>query len=324
MKKRAFVFILLLAFLIPGICISKSSSLFVNKQTNPLYVSDKIKIYGEVQGDDFVLRIVAKTLGSVGIGLGDTADLGTGDIILGYVDSTGVHTLDAYMNTYGYYLEDIGHGGRDDVVEAVGYESFGNTIIEFKRKFKTGDVFRNDSEITADEPLNFIWAISDSDDFTSSPKEGGYGTLSFNDPIDNYELYNKLYKILLMLGLLLLLGAAVIVSIKKIEKRLKLHKMFILFGLLTIFLGSFLLALAKGSSYKLLNIIMLLVFIAFVVATVIFALLTLSYRRKQSKEKQKIKIKSKFRDIHLTLGILTLIALITEIIIEFAIYGLFF
>jgi len=325
MKKRAVVFFLMLLFLFPVICLSKAPTLFTSEPNNPLFVSSKFKIYGEVSGDEFILRIQAKTLGTVGIGMGDSADLGSGDMILAYVDSSGVHTLDAYMNAYGYYLEDSSHGGKDDILEAVGYESFGNTVIEFRRKFITNDIFRNDSDLTENEPISFLWVISDSDDFTSKPVEGGYGVFSFNSPIINYEIYNSFYKILLILAVFLLLAAVLSVNIAIFEKRLKLHRVLILAGFISALAGSLCLFLAKGDSFKMLNIILGSVVILLAIATVIFGLMTVVFMRKnQKKKKSKVEIRTKIRSIHLTLGLLTLISLITAVIIELVIFGLFF
>lgn len=325
MKKRAVVFFLLLLFLFPAICLSKAPTLFTSEPKNPLFASNKFKIYGEVSGDEFTLRIQARTLGTIGIGMGDSADLGSGDMILAYVDSSGVHILDAYMNAYGYYLEDSAHGGKDDILEAVGYESFGNTVIEFKRKFTTNDVFRNDSNLTENEPISFLWVISDSDDFTSKALEGGYGVFSFNSPIINYEIYNSLYKILLILAVFLLLAAVLSVNTAIYEKRLKLHRILVLAGLISTLIGSLCLFLAKGDSFKMLNIILGSVFILLAVSTLIFGLMTVVFMRKnQKKEKSKVKIRTKTRSVHLTLGLLTLIFLITAVIIELVIFGLFF
>jgi len=122
------------------------------------------------------VAIKARTSGWVAIGFQPALESEKkNDVILGMVrdGETVVYDLIGDISA-GVYDEDTDLGGSNSVVEFGGAEEGDYTIIEFKRKLNTGDLY--------DQPLyedinTIIWAYGSADDKTSPAEKWGYGAI---------------------------------------------------------------------------------------------------------------------------------------------------
>jgi hypothetical protein len=84
------------------------------------------------------------------------------DMIFGWVTEREVIVLDLYSTgPYGPHPPDTELDGSNDILEYGGKEGETNTVIEFKRKLNTGDVY--DEPLSQGQTITIIWAMATSD-----------------------------------------------------------------------------------------------------------------------------------------------------------------
>jgi hypothetical protein len=111
------------------------------------------------------MALKGKTTGWVAIGFEPTTVMKDADMVFGWLENGEVKITDAYSTgTYGPHPPDEKLGGSSDILEYAGREENGYTVIEFKRKLNTGDQY--DNAFTPRQKARFIFAMTNSDDFT--------------------------------------------------------------------------------------------------------------------------------------------------------------
>jgi hypothetical protein len=85
----------------------------------------------------------AKTDGFVAIGIQPDTTMQQADIIIGTVENGKATVLDEFSaQAFGPHKPDTDfEGGTDDIIDYSATENGGYTIVEFKRKLDTGDIF---------------------------------------------------------------------------------------------------------------------------------------------------------------------------------------
>ncbi|UCE14170.1 MAG: hypothetical protein JSV04_03080 [Candidatus Heimdallarchaeota archaeon] len=117
-------------------------------------------------GEEVYFAIRGNTTGWVSIGIDPEVRMENADMIFGWVNSTGVFTIDAFsIGQTGPHPPDITLEGTDDISDFNGTEASGVTIIEFKRLLNTYDKY--DKPIPTNESVTILWAIGSSDSFES-------------------------------------------------------------------------------------------------------------------------------------------------------------
>jgi hypothetical protein len=118
-----------------------------------------------IAGDRLVGAIRTPDSGWVAIGFGGDGPLMYGaDIIIGYVDSSGVRVHDHFATTPTNHDPDTTLGGTNDVLGSAGLQSAEGTVIEFERPLSVHDT--TDQNIESGQ-THVIIASADDDDFTA-------------------------------------------------------------------------------------------------------------------------------------------------------------
>lgn len=127
--------------------------------------------------DEYIYVFIrAKTQGFVALGIQPDTTMQQADIIFGAVEHGEAIVLDEFSaHAFGPHVPDTDfEGGVNNITEYAGVESDGYTIIEFRRKLDTGDIF--DHPVTTG--INkIIWAYGASDDPSVKHTVRGYGEL---------------------------------------------------------------------------------------------------------------------------------------------------
>ena len=127
--------------------------------------------------DEYIYVFIrAKTQGFVALGIQPDTTMQQADIIFGAVENGKAKVIDEFSaHAFGPHVPDTDfEGGVNNITEFAGIESGGYTIIEFRRKLDTGDVF--DHPVTSG--INkIIWAYGASDDPNVKHISRGYGEL---------------------------------------------------------------------------------------------------------------------------------------------------
>lgn len=143
------------------------------------FSNDLFQLYWTVNDSTIYVGMIGQTMDWIAVGFDPTTAMLDADIIFGWVDNEGAVTIyDTYsLNTYGAnHPPDVDIGGSDDVLMSNGSKESGVTTIEFSRYLTTSDEYDND--IPESGTINIIWAVGNSDDFTSKHIKSGGGTLS--------------------------------------------------------------------------------------------------------------------------------------------------
>lgn len=132
---------------------------------------------GWTSDDEYIYVFIrAKTQGFVALGIQPDTTMQQADIIFAAVENGKASVLDEFSaHAFGPHKPDTDfEGGVNNITEYAGIESSGFTVIEFRRKLDTGDVF--------DHPIangvnKIIWAYGPSDDPNVKHTSRGYGEL---------------------------------------------------------------------------------------------------------------------------------------------------
>ncbi|MHA1542450.1 MAG: DOMON domain-containing protein [Candidatus Hodarchaeales archaeon] len=146
------------------------------------FKNDLFRLYWTINDSSIYIGMVGQTTGWIAIGFDPTTAMLDADIIFGWVDDEGAVTLyDAYsLNAFGSnHPKDVDIEGTDNILTSNGTEESGVTTIEFSRNLSTGD--DNDKNIPKSGTIDIIWAIGNSDDFTSQHIQRGEATLTMVD-----------------------------------------------------------------------------------------------------------------------------------------------
>ena len=87
------------------------------------------------------------------------------NIIIGYVDQTGVYVRDDFGDSAYSHASDISSGGTDNITNITGSEEEGVTEINFSIPLDSGDTF--DRVLTQGNVYPVILAYGSNDDFDS-------------------------------------------------------------------------------------------------------------------------------------------------------------
>jgi len=131
----------------------------------------KFTMYWRFEENNIVIAMVAGTEGMISLGLDPGVGMKDSDMLIGWVDD-GTFLYDCYsVDTTGPHPEDTEIGGTNDIIVYAGSEADGITTIELLRKLDTGDAY--DKEIGTSGELQVIWAISNSDSFSTKHSSRG-------------------------------------------------------------------------------------------------------------------------------------------------------
>jgi len=137
-------------------------------------------LYWRFYEENVVFAMVARTEGMVSLGIDPEVRMKGADMMIGWVKDGETFLFDCYSTgETGPHPEDTDLGGTDDIIEYMGTENDGVTIIEFSRPLQSIDEF--DKDIVADGSFYVIWAISNSDSLTSSHNYRGGATINEED-----------------------------------------------------------------------------------------------------------------------------------------------
>ena len=124
------------------------------------YSGGMMEISTKNDAEYLYIGINGTTQGWISLGFEPSEWMKDADIILGSVENGNVTVLDEFCTgNYGPHKNDTELGGYYDILETGGKETFGHTIIEFKRKMNTGDKF--DKAFTPGQNVSIIWAMAD-------------------------------------------------------------------------------------------------------------------------------------------------------------------
>ena len=124
------------------------------------------KMFWDIQGDIIKMGLSAEASGMVAIGWEPTRRMLDADMIIGYREGSGFQLHDTIsVGETGPHPDDVDEGGTYDILEYSVGEVGGVTTIEFTRFLDTGDDM--DNPIPTSGVVKFIWATSDTDDFTT-------------------------------------------------------------------------------------------------------------------------------------------------------------
>jgi hypothetical protein len=146
------------------------------------FKNDLFQLYWTINDSTIYVGMIGQTSGWIAVGFDPTTSMLDADLVYGWVDNEGVVTLyDAYsLNAFGSnHPKDVDIGGTDNLLTFNGTEESSVTTIEFSRNLSTGDT--NDNDIPKSGTIDIIWAIGNSDDFTSQHIQRGEATLTMVD-----------------------------------------------------------------------------------------------------------------------------------------------
>jgi hypothetical protein len=127
------------------------------------YPGGDLEVFWRTDDDHLYMALRGETTGWMAIGFDPREWKKGADVVIGRVDGKEAVVEDQYIiDFFGPHFPDVELGGTDDILESGGLEKDGATVIEFKRRLKTGDDF--DRAITPGEDLSIIWSISRSQD----------------------------------------------------------------------------------------------------------------------------------------------------------------
>ena len=186
------------------------------------------EIHWRIQGDRFYMAVKARTTGWIAIGFEPTTRMEDADMIIGWVDDNGEHTvLDCFSEgEYGPHPPDKNIGGTCDLLGCGGAEASGWTTLEFSRYLDTGDY--RDKIIDEDSELYVIWAVGDNDDYTSSHSDRGAARINLKtgeaEEIEIPEIW-PFHSLPMLLGFFLMLAGIIIAkTMKEKDWWFKAHK----------------------------------------------------------------------------------------------------
>lgn len=134
-------------------------------------------LYWTIVGEEIFIGLRCPDRGWVAVGLGGEGPMMKGaDILIAYVDATGVHVQDNYGDDAMTHVADGELGGSDDISERAGSEGEGGTVVELRRALDTGDEY--DQAMTKGE-MRVLLAHADADDFTSYHKSRSTSMIDF-------------------------------------------------------------------------------------------------------------------------------------------------
>ncbi|MHA1945831.1 MAG: DOMON domain-containing protein [Candidatus Hodarchaeales archaeon] len=148
-------------------------------ESSKSFKNDLFKLYWTINDSTIYVGMIGQTTGWIAIGFDPTTSMLDADLAYGWVDNDGIVTLyDAYsLNAFGSnHPKDVDIGGTNNFQTFNGTEESGATTIEFSRNLSTGDT--NDNDIPKSGTIDIIWAIGNSDDFTSPHIQRGEATLT--------------------------------------------------------------------------------------------------------------------------------------------------
>ena len=150
----------------------------VGEYSKNLTLSDgRYAVHWKNDAEDLYMALEGKTEGFVSIGFEPTQGMKDADMIMGWVSGGEATVLDLNSTgIYGPHPPDEDLGGRNDILEFGGFESDNRTLIEFKRKMDTGDLF--DKSFKPGQTVKIIWSISGSDALAVRHNVRGISTLA--------------------------------------------------------------------------------------------------------------------------------------------------
>jgi hypothetical protein len=143
------------------------------------FASDAFQLYWTINDSTIFVGMIGQTTGWIAVGFDPTTSMLDADLMYGWVESDGTVILyDAIsLNSFGSnHPKDVDNGGVDNILSYNGTEDSGVTTIEFSRNLITGD--DNDNDIPNSGTIDIIWAIGNTDSFTSAHSQRGEATLT--------------------------------------------------------------------------------------------------------------------------------------------------
>lgn len=126
-----------------------------------------VELHWSIIGEEIFIALRCPGHGWVALGWGEPDQvqmMKDADFVLAYVDQAGLHIEDSFGVDFVAHAPDVELGGRNDIVEKAGSEQGGSTVVEFRRRLDTNDMY--DRPIHPGS-LTVLFAHADEDDFTS-------------------------------------------------------------------------------------------------------------------------------------------------------------
>lgn len=134
-----------------------------NEYTHSASFADgSLEIYWKNDNEHFYMALKGQSKGWLSIGFDPSFNMMDADMIFGWVTEEEVIVLDLYATgPYGPHPPDTELDGSNDILEYGGKEGETDTVIEFKRKMNTEDVY--DEPLSQGQTINIIWAMATDD-----------------------------------------------------------------------------------------------------------------------------------------------------------------
>lgn len=138
-----------------------------NEYDHRLELADgRLVVYWRNDDLHLYMALEGRTSGWLSIGFEPTTRMKDADMIFGWVEDGKATVLDLFsQGPTGPHPPDTELDGTDDILEYGGKEENGYTIIEFKRKLDTQDVY--DKAFGRGQTISIIWSLADVDDFAA-------------------------------------------------------------------------------------------------------------------------------------------------------------
>ena len=169
------------------------------------------KVTWKLNADNITFMIVAKTLGWVGLGFGQSGQMPNADMYVGWVNADGSANLyDSWATGTVIPEEDTTRGGTNDAHLVSAYESKGYTTIIFTRKLVTGD--SNDREIKEGK-MYVLWAIGTNDGtdgvYSEHSDKGSLQVNFYSGSVSPLEKFPPAILLIIVVVVILILAAII-------------------------------------------------------------------------------------------------------------------
>jgi len=153
--------------------------------------------------EEIAFGLVVKTTGWVGLGFGTDANMADTDIVMGFADGTNFEITDRYATSRAQPVLDTDEGGVESLTALNGKEVDGVTILNFTRKFNTGDS-ADTPFVVGDQNLFILYSLGPSDNIASQHvgEKGAVKIDLFSGDVSRVKVFNyrSLHGILMVIA----------------------------------------------------------------------------------------------------------------------------
>ncbi|MDD5457702.1 MAG: DOMON domain-containing protein [Candidatus Margulisbacteria bacterium] len=122
----------------------------------------------KIEGEKIRIILKAPTDGWVAVGFNSAPKMNGADLIIGYVVNNNQVLISDDFGVGHTHMPDISQGGKDNIMDKLGWEKNGFTEIKFSRLLNTGDA--KDMILQKGQKIALLLAYGTTKDFTSYHK----------------------------------------------------------------------------------------------------------------------------------------------------------